>query len=64
MKDENKPDPTTTDEKPPAPQAMWEKKDAFAVTQAMRQVVLAGIKATELELESLRRRLEKATYGG
>ncbi len=63
MTDETKPDPTTN-ENDAQPRAVWEKKDAFAVTQAMRKVVLAGIKATELELESLRRRLEKATYGG
>lgn len=43
---------------------MWEKKTSFAINTQMRSVVLELIKVTEQEIESLRRRLDKATYGG
>jgi hypothetical protein len=53
----------TDETKPEAPPA-WEKKSGFGATRELRKIVEGTIEATKLELEHLRKKLEKATYGG
>lgn len=40
----------------------WEKRD-FAIYKRMREVCEVGIKVTEAEITSLKRKLEKLQYG-
>lgn len=51
------------DKKPEAPKAVWEKRE-FAINEKMKQVCRLGITATEAEIKTLRRKLEKLQYGG
>jgi hypothetical protein len=46
-----------------APKYSWEYKKEFGIIQEMRKVVLLTKQATELELDGLRRKLERLTYG-
>lgn len=46
-------------EKPPP---TWEKRE-FAINGKMKNVIHLGIKATEAEIATLRRKIEKLQYG-
>lgn len=50
-------------EGPPEPGPRWEYKKEFAITGSLRDVVQKTIKATEAEIASLHRKLNKLTYG-
>jgi hypothetical protein len=41
----------------------WEKRE-FRINQEMKKVIGLGVKAAEAELETLRRKLKRLTYGG
>lgn len=58
MEDEKK-----TEEPTPEP-PKWEHKEEFAITGLTRELVKQAKEATETELDALRRRLERLTYGG
>lgn len=45
-------------------QATWSHKTEFGIVGEMKKVVTLTKDATELELEGLRRKLERLTYGG
>ena len=42
----------------------WEYRDHFKIHGQMKQVIELTIEATEKQLSSLRRKLDKLTYGG
>jgi hypothetical protein len=48
------------EESPPS----WEYKKEFGIVGKLRETVLLTQQATEKEIEGLRRKLEKLTYGG
>jgi len=41
----------------------WQKRQ-FAINERVKEICLLGIKATELEIKGLMRKLEKLQYGG
>ncbi len=49
--------------KPEPPKANWEYKKEFGIVTKMREIVLLTKEAHEIEVERLRRQLEKLTYG-
>lgn len=50
------------EKKPDAP-PQWEKRTELKITGQMREVVKATIAATESEIEALRRKVKRMTYG-
>lgn len=50
-----------TDEKPKTPE--WQYKKEFEINKRMKEVVKLTISATQAELDGLRRKLDKLTYG-
>ena len=45
------------------PKAHWEYKTEFRVNTEMKKVIDLTIKVSEAEIESLKRKLDKLTYG-
>lgn len=45
------------------PEVKWEKRE-FALNQRIKEVCRLSVKATELEIATLRRKLQKLQYGG
>lgn len=43
--------------------AQWQYKEEFAINTKMREVIGLAIKASEAEIGTLRRKLDKLTYG-
>ena len=44
------------------PKAEWQKRE-FVINSKMKEVITLGIKATEAEIEGLKRKLKKLQYG-
>jgi len=67
MTDETKSDESTPGTDTATPEepvkASWEYKEEFGIVREMKKVVNLTKQATELELEGLRRKLERLTYG-
>lgn len=47
--------------KPPPPQ--WERRTSFKINDRMKDVVQKTIDLTRMEIASLRRKIDKLTYG-
>lgn len=64
MSEENteKPADAVPTEEPEAPK--WEHKTEFNVNGLTRELITKTIEATNAEIEALRRKLEKLSYGG
>lgn len=62
MSDEEKKD-ESTETPPEPPKANWEFKQEFGIVTKMREIVLLTKEAHEIEVDRLRRQLEKLTYG-
>lgn len=65
---EPKSETTTTSEgeapsTPPEPELKWEYKETLPINDRMRDVIKATIKASECQLELMRRKLKKLQYG-
>lgn len=54
----------TEEEKSSESPPQWEYKEEFGIVGEMKKVINLTIQATEMELEALRRKLERLTYGG
>jgi hypothetical protein len=50
------------DEQPEPPKAEWQHR-TFKINEKMVEVVNLGIKTTEIEIASLKRKLSKLQYG-
>lgn len=48
------------EEKPP----QWEHREEFGISKQMREIVKVSKEVAEKELDALRRKLDKLTYGG
>ena len=51
------------EDQPKADPPKWEKRQ-FAINERVKEICHLGIKATELEIKGLMRKLEKLQYGG
>ena len=56
-------DPAATPEQPGPPRAQWEYRTEFRIVKEMKVIIHKSIEASESELELLRRKLDKITYG-
>jgi len=63
---EETPQAPTPEEAPSAkkPKATWEYKKKFRIINEMEKVIELTLSATHSENKSLRRKLDKLTYGG
>lgn len=63
------PEPVTTASEgeasppPPEPELKWEYKETLPINDRMKDVIKATIKASECQLELMRRKLKKLQYG-
>jgi hypothetical protein len=48
---------------PPEPELKWEYKETLPINDRMKDVIKATIKASECQLELMRRKLKKLQYG-
>jgi hypothetical protein len=48
---------------PPEPELKWEYKETLPINDRMKDVIKATIKASECQLEIMRRKLKKLQYG-
>lgn len=46
-----------------SPRASWQYKEEFGIVTKLREAILLTKGATEKELEGLRRKLDRLTYG-
>lgn len=46
------------------PRAEWQYREEFGISKQLREVVKVSREVAEKELETLRRKLDKLTYGG
>jgi len=46
------------------PKCSWEQKEGFKIAHMMRDLIHQTIEASTSEIDSLRKKLEKLTYGG
>jgi polyhydroxyalkanoate synthesis regulator phasin len=53
----------TTEEVPPGPKFSWEQKQSFKIVETMKNLINQTIDASTSEIDSLRKKLEKLTYG-
>ncbi len=42
----------------------WQYREEFGISKQMREIVRTSKEVAEKEIESLRRKLDKLTYGG
>lgn len=42
----------------------WQYREEFGISKQMREIVKTSKEVAEKEIESLRRKLDKLTYGG
>jgi len=52
------------DSEPTEPKASWEYREEFGISKQMREIVKVSKEVSEKELDALRRKLDKLTYGG
>jgi len=57
-------DPTPTEETKEPPKAEWEYKTNFKINDQMKDIIQKTIKVSEMEVDMLRKKLDRLTYGG
>lgn len=58
------PPPPSGDSEPTEQKASWEYREEFGISKQMREIVKVSKEVSEKELDALRRKLDKLTYGG
>lgn len=48
---------------PETPKPQWERRENFAINERMKEVISLTKQVAEKEIDSLRRKLNKLTYG-